>query len=324
MNATNIVSSSVTLNWSTTAGATFDLRYREVGSGTWIVINDIDTTTYDLTGLNPETDYEYEVRSLCGTNSSVYSTTDNFSTAVVSYCNAQGNNISDEYISRVEIDGVINDTESSTSSGYSNFKGMSIFNSMALNSSNHNISVTKFWTGTNYNEAVSVWIDFDQDGIFSAAEKILESGSSTIQTVSNPNFSIPVDAKTGDTVMRVIMKYYGNPTGQIQNDPCETFTYGEVEDYTVNIFDETLSVNTQDLESIAVYPNPFKDTIDIKIPSGMTNNDISYNVNNVLSRSIASNNVQLNDNTIRILNNVQSGTYFLGIQDQNTNQSVVK
>jgi hypothetical protein len=326
LNVTNIVSSSATLSWSTTSGSTFDLRYREVGSGTWIVINDIDDTTYDLTGLNPETDYEYEVRSLCGANSSTYSTTDNFSTAAVVYCNAQGNNINDEYISRVEIDGVINDTESSTASGYSNFKGMSIFNSMALNSSNHSISVTKYWTGTTYNEAVSVWIDFDQDRIFSAAEKILESGSSTTQTVSNNNFTIPNDAKTGDTVMRVIMKYYGNPAGQIQNDPCETFQYGEVEDYTVNIFDETLGVDTQSLENIAVYPNPFRDTIDIKIPTSMANNEISYNVFDVLGRSILSNNVQLNDNTIRIsiLNNVQSGTYFLEIQDQTTNQSFVK
>lgn len=326
LNATNIVSSSVTLNWSTTSGSTFDLRYREVGSGTWIVINDIDATTYDLTGLDPETDYEYEVRSLCGSNSSTFSPTDNFTTAAVTYCNAQGNNINDEYISRVELDGVINDTENSTNSGYSNFKGMSIFNSMALNTDNHSISVTKFWTGTIYNEAVSVWIDFDQDGIFSAAEKILESGSSTTQTVSNTNFSIPVDAKTGDTVMRVIMKYYGTPIGQIQNNPCETFQYGEVEDYTVNIFDETLGIDTQNIESIAVYPNPFRDTIDIKVPSSMTTNTISYNVYDVLGRSIIANSVQLNDNTIRIsiLNNVQSGTYFLEIQDQTTNQSVVK
>lgn len=328
LNVTDIVSSAVTLNWSSGTGSSYDIRYRELGSGTWIEVFGIDTNSYDLSGLNPETDYEYEVRSNCGANSSAYSTTDNFTTGVVSYCNAQGNSINDEYIGIVTINGTANNSEGSTSSGYSNYKGMSIFNAIETGTSGHSVEVSKFWTGTTYNEAVSVWIDFDQDGIFSAAEKILESGSSTTQVVSNTNFSVPSSAKTGDTVMRVIMKYYGNPTGQLQTDPCETFQYGEVEDYTINLFEQTLGIEDQSLEQVQVYPNPFDSNIEVKIPSSLTGNTISLIIYDVLGREVYKNKVSTTsyNETIRLsaLNHLKSGTYILKINDLTTNQSIVK
>jgi len=203
---------------------------------------------------------------------------------------------------------------------------MSIFNSIEIGTSGHSIAVTKFWNGQTYNEAVSAWIDFDQDGIFQADEKILESGSSNTPTVSNNNFSVPIDAKTGDTVMRVLMKYYGNPGGQIQNDPCETYQYGEVEDYTVSFFEDVLSIDDQTLESITVFPNPFKDILDIKIPSNINSTNLSIEIYDVLGRRINIDQTTINGNTIRLntLTAIQSGTYILRINDLENNNSIVR
>jgi len=325
LNATDIVSSSATLNWSTTSGSSFDLRYREVGSGTWIEVTDIDTNTYNVTGLDPETDYEYEIRSNCGTNSSAYSTTDNFTTNSVIYCNAQGNSIADEYIGEVNINGVANNSEGATTSGYSDYKAISIFNQIEIGSTGNTISVKKYWDGQQYNEAVSAWIDFNQDGIFTSNENVLEAGSSvTPQTVSN-TFNVPVSAKTGDTVMRVLMKYY-NTSGTVQNDPCETFSYGEVEDYTLSLFEATLSIQDQDINNISVFPNPFKNTIDVKLPSSMSNNTIVFNIYDVLGRSINSHSFELNDLTVRLsfLDQIKSGAYILKISNLTTNNTVIK
>ena len=325
LNATDVVSSSATLNWSSGSGSSFDLRYREVGAGSWTEVFDIDTNSYNVTGLTPNTPYEYEVRSNCGSNSSAYSSLDNFTTGDISYCNAQGNSVSDEFIGEVSLNGTANNSENSTSSGYSNYKGMSIFNQIEIGSTGNIVSVKKYWNTTQYREAVSVWIDYNQDGIFTSSEKVLEEGASiNPQTVSS-TFSVPASAKTGDTVMRVLMKYY-NSQDTIQDDPCETFGYGEVEDYTVNFFENTLGIDDQNINNISVYPNPFKNTIDVKLPSSMSGNTLSFNIYDVLGRSINSNKLELNNQTIRLstLNNLKSGTYILKVHDLTTNNTIVK
>ncbi|WP_412560441.1 M14 family zinc carboxypeptidase [Winogradskyella sp. MIT101101] len=327
LNATNIVSSSATLSWSSATGSSYDLRYREVGSGTWEEVLDIDSDSYSLTGLNPETNYEYEVRSNCGTNSSAYSPTENFTTAVVSYCAAQGNNINDEYIGEVSLNGTANNSLGTTSSGYSNYRGSSIFSPIEIGSTGNTISVMKYWETTQYNEAVSVWIDYDQDGIFTNAEKILEAGAYiNPQTVSN-TFTVPNSAKTGDTVMRVIMKYYNNANeGTNQTDPCETFAYGEVEDYTVNLFDQTLGLENNNIENIKIYPNPFSNTIDIIVPSNISDDNVLVTIYDVLGRTVYNQSAKSVNQTIKLssLNHLKGGSYILKIQNLTKNQTLVK
>ncbi|WP_299458482.1 GEVED domain-containing protein [uncultured Microscilla sp.] len=140
------------------------------------------------------------------------------------YCVSKGNNVSDEYISKV-VFGSINKS-SDGGNGYSNFTTTST--DVALNSTT-TISITPTWTGTKYNEAYSVWIDFNQDGDFGdAGEQVFTKAASQVTPVTG-NITIPANAKKGTTRMRVSMKYNAIPTS------CETFTYGEVEDYTVNI-----------------------------------------------------------------------------------------
>lgn len=62
----------VSLQWTATNSSettiTYDIRYRKVNTttpNTWIEITGVTGTHYNLTGLSPVTDYEFQVRSIC-------------------------------------------------------------------------------------------------------------------------------------------------------------------------------------------------------------------------------------------------------------------
>ena len=139
------------------------------------------------------------------------------------YCASQGNSVNDEYISNVKF-GSINKT--STGQSYSNFTSTT---TDVNKGTNYTLTVTPTWTGTQYDEGYGAWIDFNQDGDFNdAGEQVFSKAPSKTSPVTG-TISIPNSALSGTTRLRIAMKYNGTPTS------CETFDYGEVEDYTVNI-----------------------------------------------------------------------------------------
>ncbi|SNT36744.1 Por secretion system C-terminal sorting domain-containing protein [Ekhidna lutea] len=227
LSSSNVGSSTATLSWDPVSGATYDVRYRQTGTTTWTTQASSGASA-SLTGLTAETQYEAQVRSKCsdGSNSS-YSSSVNFTTTEVqlNYCASNGNNTSDEYISRVQLGSIDNSTGAS-SGGYGDYTSQST--DLAKDAS-ATITVTPTWTGTVYNEAYSVWIDYNKDGDFSDAGEQVWTQSATQTTPVSGSFTVPSSAVEGNTRMRVSMKYNAVPTA------CESFTYGEVEDYTVNI-----------------------------------------------------------------------------------------
>ena len=223
--ASNIGSNSATLSWNAVAGATYDVQYRVVGTSTWttVVENGVSTS---LSGLAASTQYEAQVRSKCsGGSNSTYSSSVNFTTTAVqlNYCASASTNTNDEYISRVQLNTINNP---SGAQFYSNFTNIST----SLNKgTQYTITVTPTWTGSVYAEGYSVWIDYNSDGDFTDAEEQVWTRAATNTTPVSGSFTVPVGATDGATRMRVSMKYNAIPTA------CETFTYGEVEDYTVVI-----------------------------------------------------------------------------------------
>src|SRR5690606_16045883 len=124
---------------------------------------------------------------------------------------------------------------------------------------NNTITVTKAWAGTQYNEAVTVWIDFDRSGTYDNDEIVMSTSADKLNPVSD-TFSVPADAYTGDKTvgMRVAMRF-STP----QTTPCGSYTYGEVEDYAVKI-SATLGVNDNvKANAVQVYPNPAIDLLNV-------------------------------------------------------------
>ncbi|WP_369993796.1 M14 family zinc carboxypeptidase [Winogradskyella sp.] len=320
---TNLASNSITasgadISWDNIPSATYDLRYREVGASSWTEINDLSNSNYSLSSLNSLTDYEVQVRSKCSATTSDYSASENFTTTDLVYCTAGGSTIADEFIGGVSLNGILNDTSSSTSSGYSDFTGSPIFAPIQIGSTGNSLSITKTWTGTPYNEAVSVWIDFNRDGDFDDTdEKVLEVGANQVTPVSG-SFSVPVSASTGNTRMRVIMTYY-NSSGTTQNNSCDTFQYGEVEDYDVYVYEGLLYTNS------LWYPNPPSDLTgsdNVTILDGVYNATSDITVNNVTVASGATFNVS-KENAVTVNGNISNNGEFVMNSDSNEFSSLL-
>jgi len=219
---------TATVNWDPIAGASYTARYREVG-GSWITIP-ATNSAINLNGLTPQTSYEVQVSSQCPDNSS-----SNFSNSVaftttelqLNYCILESTNTNDEFISRVQLNTIDN---TSGATNYSNFTNISTDLSIG---NSYTVSVTPTWTGTVYTEGYAVWIDFNKDGDFVDTGELVFSQSPTSASPVSGSFTIPAGAIEGNTRMRVAMRFNQIP------GPCGSFTFGEVEDYTVNIVGST-------------------------------------------------------------------------------------
>lgn len=141
------------------------------------------------------------------------------------YCASNGKKPADEYIGKVAL-GTINKTSTAGSGGYSDFTAETTNLSKGAS---HTITVTPKWSGSTYDEGYAVWIDYNQDKDFADSGELVWSKAASKTTPVSGSFTVPAGAKNGSTRMRVSMKYNAVPTA------CESFEYGEVEDYTVVI-----------------------------------------------------------------------------------------
>ncbi|EAY32067.1 GEVED domain-containing protein [Microscilla marina] len=187
--------------------------------------------------------------------------------ALPEYCESKGTDVSYEYIQQVTF-GSINNV-SGANGGYGDFTAQST--TVAAGSA-VSIGITPIFTGTVYNEGFSVWIDFNQDGVFDYNEQVFTQISSS--AVSG-TVNIPLTAKNGITRMRVSMQYEQAATA------CQTFTYGEVEDYTINIVGGSAAKPAQSAVNpigenqeeklvaaqIQLYPNPTSGRFTLQFPA---------------------------------------------------------
>ncbi len=139
---------------------------------------------------------------------------------VPQYCESAGIDFSEEWIAQVTVDDFVN---TSDAQGYSDFTGTVI----PLAVGNHSISITPGYSGANYQEYYSVWIDLNNDTDFDDEGELVyrAEGSATV----SGTIIVPESATAGLTRMRIVMSY-GDYFG-----PCGSFSWGEVEDYTVEI-----------------------------------------------------------------------------------------
>ncbi|MBK9761658.1 MAG: T9SS type A sorting domain-containing protein [Flavobacteriales bacterium] len=146
------------------------------------------------------------------------------------YCTAGAVSVGFEKISNVTVAG-INNTSTGTA-GYENFTA--ITGSVAQGQS-YPLSITV--SGGFDTDQGLVWIDFNQNNIFAANELVFTSTLGVGPFTGN--VVIPVGATLGQTRMRVRLHDTYDLGVDYQNTPnatpCDTSTFGQVEDYTLNI-----------------------------------------------------------------------------------------
>jgi hypothetical protein len=190
------------------------------------------------------------------------------------YCASNGNNTSDEYIQRVQLGSIDNSTGAS-SGGYGNYTSIST-NLTGTNT----ITITPAWTGTVYSEGYAVWIDYNRDGDFADTGELVYSRTATTATPVSGSFTVPGSASAGPTRMRVSMKYNGIPTS------CESFSYGEVEDYIVvlggssplmGIGSEPIGLGSKAV--LSIHPNPVNGAVlNAEIIGATATDYVVYNI----------------------------------------------
>ncbi len=154
--------------------------------------------------------------------------------AAQTYCDTGGNNSSDEWIANIEI-GSISIPSGDDSGYYYEADPISLSSGQSYNVN----LVTGYADPTNpFTEHWRIWIDLDDDGVFSSSELLVDSGTGQEGSYSS-TLSIPTSTNAVNTRMRVSMKWVGNYNdGTSDFDPpsaCGTFAFGEVEDYALNL-----------------------------------------------------------------------------------------
>ena len=227
----------------------------------------------------------------------------------LTYCDSNGNSVADEWIDFVSFGGISNTTEED--GGYADYTNL--VGTASLGSTNQIVVSTGF-SNNSYNEYWAVWIDYNQDGTFADSEKAA-SGSSSSDANLSYEITIPSNATLGNTRMRVSMKYNAEQTS------CESFNYGEVEDYTVNItntsarlFEDVIDstpLGHEETLSITPYPNPTTDSVTVDLNT----KDISlasYSIVNLLGQTIQSGGLL---NNIIDVSSLTSGLYLITVND---------
>ncbi|WP_339844559.1 GEVED domain-containing protein [uncultured Dokdonia sp.] len=166
-------------------------------------------------------------------------------------------------------------------------------------------------------EVLSVWIDFNDNGIFEQSEQLIQGvpfpGANTLDSF---DLVIPVDAPLGSHILRAKAIDGGEP-GDI-NNPCSDFRFGEVQDYTVTI-DDTLSVDdflegTTDLVITLVGENQF----DVQLPTEY-DGKVYVGVSNLLGQQLTYKAIARGNDGFRVLlnlANLSSGVYIVTVNDQ--------
>jgi bacillolysin len=308
LTASGTTSSSTNLTWTASTDNVAVTGYN-VYRGTTL-LGTSTATNYAVTGLTASTAYSFTVKAKdAAGNLSSASNTANVTTSAgsttTSYCTANGTSVAYEYIDYVAMNGMTN--TSTANAGYGNF--LSKVASMRYGA--NTITFSAGFTGTAYTEYWKIWIDYNKNGTFESTELVV-SGSSASAGNLTATITVPNTALSGTTRMRIKLSDSSTSTS-----PCGSFSYGEVEDYTVNIgaitltgivSQDTLS-NEANIFDFDMYPNPVDNLLQINM---LDNRKVNYSIYNVMGQKLKSN--SLIDSQINV-SDLSSGIYILEVND---------
>ncbi len=177
------------------------------------------------------------------------------------YCAAGGTNSGKGYIQKVAFKTI--GKSSGWNGGYANFTNLS---TTVSKGSCYTITITPgFLVGCGNKGYLytRVWIDWNQDGDFNDVDETVFAPTNSSVNARVGSICVPAGAIAGTTRMRVAMRYSVVPTS------CGTFTYGEVEDYSINVAagNARIEIPTEQESKISfnLFPNPANDFLTIEL-----------------------------------------------------------
>lgn len=307
--ASDTSGSQTKLTWTAATDENGIDRYLIYKDGVQAGMVNAPVTTFTAKGLAITTTYNFYVKAVDPYDniSAASNTVEVTTTNAYTYCTSTSTNTTDERIKRVEF-GTI-DNASTGTAGYEDFTSIS---TDVKKESAYTITITPEWRATNYPEGYGVFIDWNNDGDFDDAGETAFTKAASTATPVTGSITIPSTAYVGSVRMRVSLKYNAIPTA------CETFTYGQVEDYTLNIKDKDLAVSTVNDSKTLLYPNPVKDIISIQ---SKLNSEFSYKIYNTAGQVVLKGNSsakKINASKLTI------GNYIIELTDKAGNSTTNK
>ncbi|MFO7842164.1 MAG: GEVED domain-containing protein, partial [Bacteroidales bacterium] len=312
LTSSNITQTSVDLSWNASTDNVGVAGYDVYQNGS--LFGSVEDNSANVTGLTAGTIYEFYVKAKdAAGNVSDASNTISVTTLSddVEYCESKGNNSSYEWIDLVELNEMSNAT--GDDGGYADYTSMT---ATVSRDAEQTIYVSCGFSGSSYTEYWHVWIDWDHSGTFDADEEMVSGSSSSADKLS-ATFTVPSDAQLGNTRMRVTMKYNAEATA------CESFSYGEVEDYTINVttagsysftsFTDATELGNEIPTDISVYPNPAIDDITVTVENGTRVGTIS--IYNMIGSLIKIEEINGNRKEIDI-SDLPAGSYIISVEDE--------
>ncbi len=323
----SLASTSVTLNWTANGATSYNVQYKATSATAWTSTTSA-TNSKAITGLTANTAYQFQVAGVC-TSSSAWSASATFTTpaTTTAYCASKGNSVTDEWIASVKLargTTTVFNNVSGANAGYGNFTATSY--AVGKGGAAYTITITPGWRSTAYAEGYAVWIDYNNNGVFTDAGEQVFSKAASTATPASGSFTVPTTSATGNVRMRVSMKYNGVATS------CEAFSYGEVEDYTLNLGGTALAradeenevaTTTAVVNSYSVYPNPVSDVLNVAFDNLGENSTVR--IVNMAGMEVHSSKVESKYFQINV-NNLARGLYIISIADEKgvTNHKFVK
>ncbi|WP_395045244.1 GEVED domain-containing protein [Flavobacterium sp.] len=297
------------------------------------------SVTFTATSTNGGTPtYQWKVGTTnVGTNSASYSTTtltngqvvscvmtsnatcvsptiassNSITMSINSYCAASTTTIKNERITKVVM-GTINNT--TTNSSYSNYTALST--NVVVGSSN---AITVTLGTANTGDRVLIWCDWNNNGVLTDAGEAVYASATGVGPFTT-SIVAPVGTPLGSKRMRIRLTRSSSGPNLT---PCGVSSFGEVEDYTLNVLatvakgtyeGENLINNNDSLLNVQVLmvaPNPSNGTFTIK-----SENEGNYYLIDESGRLIQS--LQLNkENNFQVeVTNIADGFYILAGQNK--------
>ena len=216
---------------------------------------------------------------------------------------------SSDWIDLVYLETILNSTPDSDS-GYADYTFLS---ADLLQGNTYNIDLSAGMDLAQYTEHWNVWIDFNRDGDFTDTFEEVVSYSSTQIGWETHTFMVPANATPGNTIMRVSMKNGSDP------GPCEIFSLGEVEDYTINILSPTNVAGEVHAPSMKIVPQPGRGTFNV-LCSGLHGQSYTLHISDAMGKNIWAREGQINSGMIEEIipaDNFAGGIYFVTLISSN-------
>lgn len=241
------------------------------------------------------------------------------------YCQGGGQDSNYEYIRKVSFFTAQGEQsyQSGNDGGFANWT-----NDMKFDLSGQYAAVFRVFSGGDWSlgKHYKIWIDYNRDGDFDDWQEW--TWSSYWTNDASGMFYFPYWIESGTYRMRIGMNY-GNPWFA----PCNTYYYGETEDYLIKLdfgagersenqvlSDMELQPNQPEGQKLNVFPNPATDYVQVVLDSREDENEAELTIMNTYGQRVMKEIVELRkgENTVRLdlPTNTQPGVYFVSTKQK--------